>query len=249
MKILVLVLGARAAPYPFLMRVIRRTWASVEVPETEVLFYRGAGPAALQGRLLTLPTADDLASVGIKTVACFEYVLEHRAFDVIFRTNCSSYVDLPNLRAFATAHARPERFYAGSVSAHEGVPFASGSGYFLSRDLVELVVHQQETWNHAVLDDVALGAVLARNGIEPMPAPRRDYRRPEEVHDVDTTQHLFRCRTYTWQRIGDAEIMVALHGAFSESRGREMTADLRLVASFGDLVRRTSSLIRDVGKR
>ena len=238
-------LGAGIAPYPFLMRVIRRTWASVDVPETDVLFYRGGSRASVAPRCVVLPVADDLPNVGRKTIACFEHVLARDPFDVIFRTNCSSYVDLPNLRSYASTHARLARFYAGSLATHEGVPFASGSGYFLSRDLVELVVAHQASWDHGVLDDVALAALLSRHGIRPEPAPRRDHGGRGEEPPVDTSQFHFRCRTDTWGRLGDARLMVELHRAFCDARGEPVPLDLRAAAALERLGRRALALARD----
>jgi len=225
-----------------LMRVIRRTWAAAEIASVETLFYRGGSLKREHAGLLDLPVADDLANTGRKTIACFEHVLEHHRFDLVFRTNCSSYVDLENLRSYVDQHARPERFYAGSTAVHDGVPFASGSGYFLSRDLVELVVRERESWNHSELDDAALGAVLARNGIEPEPAPRRDYGRRGDVREVDTSQFHFRCRTDSWRRLGDARIMIALDRAFREGRGQPVAFELRAVAALERLGRQARSL-------
>lgn len=209
------------------MRVIERTWASVEVPGVETLFYLGGSATTTRGRRLTLPEPDDLANVGKKTLACFEHVLEHRRFDVVFRTNCSSYVDLPNLRSYVDAHARPARYYAGVIGLDGATRFASGSGYFLSRDLVELVVCERAVWDHSRLDDVALGALLARGGVEPEPAPRLDYRQRENVRDVDTSQFHFRCRTASRWRLGDVAAMVALHRVFCEARGCRLRLDAR----------------------
>ena len=212
-----------------LRQVIERTWASVEVEETSVVFYEGGSKLRSSERRLFLPVRDDLPNVGRKTLACFEHVLERKEFDVVFRTNCSSYVDLPNLRRFVDGHARDQRFYAGSIRLHDGIAFASGSGYFLSRDLVELVVALRDGWDHSLLDDVALGALLAQQGIAPGPAPRRDYRSPAEVGTVDTEQFHFRCRTDSRGRLGDARIMVALHRAFCDARGRRVPATIRAV--------------------
>src|SRR5437879_1611119 len=101
MRILVLILGARRRPYPLLMHVIERTWASIETTGIETLFYVGGRSLRVDRRRLVVPIPDDLANVGRKTIAAFEYALENRRFDLVFRTNCSSYVDLPNLRAYA----------------------------------------------------------------------------------------------------------------------------------------------------
>src|SRR5205823_14785151 len=116
MRTLVLVLSSHAAPYPTLIRTIKRTWASVPVVGVDTVFYFGGRELEANGRDLNLPVPDDLPHVGEKTLACFEYVLANREFDLVFRTNCSSYVDLLNLREFVRAKAAQERFYSGNVA-------------------------------------------------------------------------------------------------------------------------------------
>src|SRR5947209_7997096 len=59
-KILVLVLGCLADPYPRLIRTIERTWASRAVGDVEVRFYYGGDPRRF-GRHVVLPVPDDLA--------------------------------------------------------------------------------------------------------------------------------------------------------------------------------------------
>jgi hypothetical protein len=228
MRTLVLVLGTRFRPYPMLIRASEATWASVAVPDVEVVFYFGGdGPRMADGHL-TLPVPDDFAHIGEKTIACFEYLLENREFDLVFRTNCSSYVDLMNLSRYVAAHAQARGFYAGTPSTHGGVTFASGSGYFLSRDLVELVVRERDAWNHALLDDVALGLLLSTAGHTPVAVPRIDYSTPREVVDVDVSQFHFRCKTPSRARLDDVEILLRLHRAFCRARNRPLPRPLLL---------------------
>ncbi len=146
-------------PYPALVRTTKQTWASTRVAGIDTLFFFGGYETRLRGQELTLPVPDDLAHVGHKTLACFDYALSTYAPTVVFRTNCSSYVDLPNLSAFVRDRVRAKQFYGGKTSLHEGIRFASGSGYFLSRDLVELVLAQRDAWDHSLPDDVALAAL------------------------------------------------------------------------------------------
>lgn len=228
MKILVAVLSARRRPYPWLVRTIERTWASADVPGAEVVFYFGGAPERLvRGRRVFLPAGDGLEATGEKTLALFEYALERLAFDLLFRTNASSYVDLPNLGRFVDAAAQPGAYYAGFVGRHEGRPFASGSGYFLSRDLVELALSERPSWRHSLLDDVALAEALARHGIEPVELPRQDISSPEAVSSVDTSLFHFRCKTTGRFRTGDVRIMLGLHRAFLRSRGQRVPPSLR----------------------
>jgi hypothetical protein len=228
-KALVLVLAARMAPYPALVKTIERTWASREVEDVAVLFYFGGMELREAKRKVYLPVPDDLGGLGEKTLAAFRHVLDTRDFDVVFRTNCSSYVDLPNLRAYLLAHGRDRGFYAGHVGEHDGLRFASGSGYFLSRDLVELVVKAQSAWDHAVLDDVALGALLAGEGYAVEAAPRQNCGSRRAVADADLSQFHFRCKTSSWRRLEDARIMVGLFRAFARARGQRTPRRLRIL--------------------
>jgi hypothetical protein len=228
MRVLVLVLGARVAPFPRLIRTIKETWASIPVEDIETLYYYGGDRLALEGHDLILPVSDALAHIGYKTIACFDWALANREFDLVFRANCSSYVDLPNLREYARGRAPGRGFYAGYIGVHDGLRFASGSGYFLGRDLVELVVERQESWRHDLLDDAALASLLADNGVRPEHVPRVDYRNALDVANVDTTQFHFRCRTASRRRREDARIMRKLHRTFCEVRGMPARRD-RLV--------------------
>jgi hypothetical protein len=243
-RTLVLVLGTRVRPYPMLIRAAEATWASVPVPDVEVIFYFGGGGPRMARRHLTLPVPDDFPHIGEKTLACFDYVLENREFDLVFRTNCSSYVDLMNLSRYVGEHAQARGFYAGTPSTHDGISFASGSGYFLSRDLVELVVRERDSWNHALLDDVALGLLLSTAGHLPVPVPRVGYATPREVADVDVTQFHFRCKTASRARLDDVEILLRLHEAFCRARNQPRPRPLLLDWRLARASRRAVRLVR-----
>jgi hypothetical protein len=198
------------------------------VRDVEVLFYFGGAPEVeRRGSDVLLPVADDLAHVARKTVAFFDFALDFVDFDLLFRTNCSSYVDLPNLRAFADRHAHAARYYAGFTGRHEGMLFAAGSGYFLSRDLVRTAAADWLQWNERLLDDVALADVLHRHGVAPVPIPRRDYTAPGHVTPADASLFHFRCKTESRFRHEDVRIMLAVHRMFLRSRGGRLPWALR----------------------
>jgi hypothetical protein len=228
-RVLVLVLAARVAPYPALVRVIERTWASTSVPGIETLFYVGGPSLKLRGRTLAVPAPDDLAHVGQKTVACFAYALEQRRFDLVFRTNCSSYVDLPNLSTFVSTRAAPLEFYGGKVGVHEGIRFASGSGYFLSHDLVELAVEHPDEWSGSI-DDVALASLLARHGVEPVEVPRQDLVTFADLARLDLSHFHFRCKSTVGGRRDDRVVMLAVHRAFCRRRGAPLATRAKAAA-------------------
>jgi hypothetical protein len=201
--------------------VIQETWASTAVESAEVVFYRGGSLLRDEGRELELPVSDALDRIGEKTLRCFEHVLEHREFDLVFRTNLSSYVDLPNLHAYARDAASPTGFYAGRGGTIDDIRFVGGAGYFLSRDLVQAVVEDGADWDHHYLDDVALAKLLAARGVSQTWAPRVDLRRPRDVAKADLGYFHYRCKTTTRGRRGDMEIMRRLHDRFLRLRGAE----------------------------
>lgn len=223
MRTLVLVLSALQRPYPDLIRAQKRTWAARDLADVDVLFYYGGAETLRHGRDLFVAAPDTYWEIGHKTLACFEYVLQTLEFDLVFRTNCSSYVDLPNLRAWVSEHAVASRFYAGVLGFHPpaGDVYASGSGYFLSRDLVERVVQERASWDHGLHDDVALGKLLARAGVTPAPTPRVDVPDVREARRIDTSHFHFRCKTDSSWRRGDIDVLLEIDRAFAKARGEE----------------------------
>jgi hypothetical protein len=244
MKILVAVLGATAPPYPDLIRTQKRTWAARDVEGVDVVFYYGADALARSGRDIFVPASDAYWDVGPKTIAFFDYALAELDFDLVFRTNCSTYVDLPNLRAWALQHARLERFYAGPIvtltpaqvamvrrrgtaetppaASERGCTHAAGMGYFLSRDLVQRAVDLRGRWDHSFVDDHALGLVLAAEGFSPEEVPRVVLQTPWAPSSIDTSAFLFRCRTPSSWRRGDIDLMLNVDAAFAEARGERV---------------------------
>jgi hypothetical protein len=231
-RILVLVLGALVPPYPALIRTIKRTWAARDVADIDVLFYYGGAELARHGRDLYLPVSDSYWSAGHKTLRAFDYALASVEFDLLFRTNCSSYVDLPNLRDYVHRSAEPERFYAGPAGRHSTVDdltgvredfhLAYGFGYLLSRDVVELIVNRQADWDHSLTDDFALGKLLTESGIPLVPMPHLVVDYISSARGIDTSQFLFRCKTDSSMRQGDVDIFLEIDEQFTRARGETL---------------------------
>ena len=109
-----------------------------------------------------LTTVPDLYSlIGAKTLDAFDASLLEFEFDYIFRTNVSSYLDIEGLQKFVSGQPR-NNFYAGAIGNHQGIDFASGCGYFISRDLVSMVLSNRDLWDHNLIDDVSLGKLLTK---------------------------------------------------------------------------------------
>jgi hypothetical protein len=136
--------------------------------------------------------------IGVKTLEAFEASLKNFDFDYLYRTNVSSYIDLNGLSAFLECQPK-ENFYAGVIGNHQGVSFASGCGYFLSRDLVSKVVQKKTDWDHNYIDDVSLGKLLT----EEMDIQIKEVRRVDlssevldssEIKNIFNSAFHFRCK-------------------------------------------------------
>lgn len=100
-----------------------------------------------------------------KTVEFFEFCLKNKEFDYIFRTNCGSYIDLNAINEFCKLLGN-ENIYCGVEGSFNNVSFASGSGFFISKDIVEKIVKNKHIlYNYAknLMDDVSIGHFLCKD--------------------------------------------------------------------------------------
>ncbi len=179
-----------------------QSWNSVEVDGVDTFFLVGNSPKdEIDGHLIKTNVPESLINCGHKTLKAFE-LLKDREYDYIFRTNSSSYVDKELLKNYLIDKPRTN-FYSGVIGNHNGIIFASGSGFIISKNLVDLVLYKKEYWEHRFIDDVALGFLLRFLKISPVPAPR---------FDIQTVNHLtpkdyYHYRIKTSDRYKDCEYM------------------------------------------
>ena len=166
-KILIVVLSFDKEPYVSLENTIRNTWAREKPEGVEIIYYYGNSKEdKLLGDKLYLNSPEGLRNVSKKTLKMYEYVFENFEFDYVYRTNSSSYVNITKLKEFIVDKPL-NKFYSGVVgNSPQGIKFASGSGYFISHDLIELVLNNKNKWDNSLIDDVALGKLLSHKNIK-----------------------------------------------------------------------------------
>lgn len=166
---------------------------------------------------ITVEMPDTYWLIGAKTLATFAHALSSMDFDFIYRTNTSSYVHLPGLLEVAS-HLPLRRVYAGYPGYEpDGHRFASGSGYLLSRDMVELVVANRESWPHEMIDDVALSHLISDLGVAQFTSvPRVTLSKPSQVDELRLSDlsSCFQYRCKVSDPLVQIEIMRRLHSRF-----------------------------------
>jgi hypothetical protein len=194
-KILIIVLSYNDnAIYSKFYKAQKETWGSVNVNnvETYYLFGNHHRNEIIGNEILTninepITTIRKLHlnHCGRKTIEAFELVKDFD-FDYIFRTNSSSYVDKQLLLNYSLDKPT-NNYYSAVIGNFEGVLFASGSGYFISKDLVNLVLENKDKWDYNFGDDDnALGKLLNAFGVRPQPNNRFDIlNQPANIAPMD----------------------------------------------------------------
>lgn len=217
MKVIIAVLGCRDALFNLLIEEgIKKTWGNNNTSNVEIIYYYGqplSDPYIISNNDIYINVGDGERDILKKTLLLYE-ILNKRSFDYIFRTNCSSYVNINNLLKFLEDKPK-ENFFSAFIGTHEGREFASGSGYFLSKNLVQKIVENQHLINNNLIDDLAISFFLKSQGIDIYPGNRQNFTTTEQVErEIDLNNYHYRCKsgnrdlssTYT-----DIEILKCIH--------------------------------------
>jgi len=209
MKFLVLVICAEGTTiYDNLENAVRNTWGTLKDDRWEI-FYLYSNPKIekpyIDGDKFYAKTQENLKSIGHKMLQAFDFFFNNYEFDYIFRTNLSSYVDLPKL---ATILESKNFNYDGVVGKAAGIQFASGAGYVLSKNCVNYVINHKQYWNHSLIDDLALGRLMNDNKIFPSgELTRQTILRVSEK--IDPNQYHYRCKQKN--RLDDVHLINRIH--------------------------------------
>ena len=174
MKILILVLSHNdGGIYTDFFNTQKETWDSIDEDGVKTYYYFGDSVSNhIDTNLIHLNISSDLKNCGTRTIEAFKMILD-LDFDYLFRTNSSSYVDKKQLKEFLVDKPKSD-FYCGIIGKHNSQKFCSGSGFFLSKDLVEELVTNHNEINFSFMDDVAFGVFFSSKDINLVQSYRYD---------------------------------------------------------------------------
>jgi hypothetical protein len=224
MKILILILSFNEDPFSTLMRIQQETFDSVEVEGVRTVYYHGGSYP--QGDLLKFAVSHhnkphnswervefDITDKYYYMAGKFREALKYTQdwdYDVIFRSNSSSYIQKSALVEFAKT-LPTEKLYAGWTfkdSEDFGGDCVSGAGIFLSRDTAKILMEQIDPAVERE-EDVEVGRILRRNGITAIDDKSRfDI---NNIHDfIPLDRYHYRCKA-GGDRLIDCHNMIQLH--------------------------------------
>jgi hypothetical protein len=207
MKILIIVLSHKDnGIYSDFYESQKKTWDSINVEgvETYYLFGNHNCDEIVGNEILVDVVENNFNNCGHKTLKSF-ILTKDVEYDYIFRTNSSSYVD-KNLLLEYIKDKPLENYYSGVIGNHNGIKFSSGCGYFISRNLVQLLIDNSDRWNHNHIDDVLVGELLCWLGHNPTSNPRFDV-----GYNTNIPTNYFHYRLKTDNRINDIKNMYKIH--------------------------------------
>ena len=194
MKIIILVLTyLDNGVYSKFYQKQNETWNSIKVNGVDVFFNINNGDKKeINSHFIINDLPETVENEGYKIINCFEQTIGWD-YDYIFHTNSSSYVDKQLLYNWLLDKPRT-KFYSGVKGYYRGLPFASGCGFTISKDIVKLILENQSKWEHGDADDATLGIMLNNLGITVYEAPRYDM--STYNNNIPTNYFHYRCKTY-----------------------------------------------------
>lgn len=212
MKLLISIPSIKQDPFLELEKACKETWLDIDNPSIDYIFYYGSNEEKLENKELYLKCKDGLNhkkenNITKKTIKMFEFALNNLDFDFMFRTNLSSYLDL-NLLYLLIRNIDNINCYKGFIGNHQGIEFASGAGILLSKDIIQIIVDQQENLDNYLMDDVAFAKLLNLNNIRPTHLPRFDL---SILHQVINSNFHFRVKSNDLSRKTDCNNLKLIH--------------------------------------
>jgi hypothetical protein len=165
MKLLVLILGARCAPYPEIINNSLATWGSLANENISVYPYYGNHNKTelVNGELLI--NTNDLY-ITYKTLLAYDYILNNFEFDYLHRVGASTYSRIDKCYEYLLTAPR-EKCYVGNKQTIQGITYASGTHLIFSRDIVQKIVENKGLINdNQWAEDWVIGKFLEKNNIQ-----------------------------------------------------------------------------------
>lgn len=187
-KLLVLIIASDNHPAYIELQKIWRAYMHLDPQHVEAYFIKGdpnlPHDFEIKGDTIWSKTQECFVpGIVNKTVLSLEALRDRRMeFDFVLRTNLSSFLVFPRVLKFLETLPKT-RCYCSTIlrGGDDGsIVFGSGAGFFLSRDLAELMVEKKHLIflnNCLYPDDVLVGYFYQHERVQMLPlgAPRLDF--------------------------------------------------------------------------
>lgn len=165
-KIIILIIASNDAEHENDLETQKKTWISKCPENISVIFLRGWNNdySLLDNHTLYVPCREEYSLILTKTLLGIEYILNHLSFDVLIRTNVSTYFEgnllnkelgrpIYDFEFFGGYFDKTKMLYKNKKKSHE---YISGAGIFLSKGTANQLIKLNPKNYIGMADDVAI---------------------------------------------------------------------------------------------
>ena len=231
MKILILILGSNDSEHESDLVCQKNTWISNLNNNVEVIILRGWDKDYFHfnNDTLFVPCKEDYSLILKKTIMGIKYISDNFDFDILVRTNVSTYFETHRLMMEISKPKYKASFYGGYfdkskqkvLNYKKSFEYISGTGIFLSRDIATLVGQLPVENYLGVFDDVAISHYLNEKGISKLRIARNN------LHSTHLFIPTFHIRTKnTFDSKSASRRMILIHTFFSQKSFSDKTVSI-----------------------
>lgn len=224
-KVLILVVSSKT--YPSYLNQLFQKASWVRQIKYPVLFYFGGSETInIKKNNLNLTSSKKFEDMGRKTLEAFEYVKQNYDFDFILRTNNSSYIDPISLEFFIES-IKSENFVGGVIGEQNNSKFVSGAAYLIDNSILNLILENQDQWDHTLLDDLAISKLLENHNIKFTGLERNDvisYPKPTDLR-YELFHTRIRLDKFRLSRLFEGFFMLKVSRNYKKFRKRNTSKD------------------------
>jgi hypothetical protein len=151
-----------------------------------------------------------------KLLGLMDFFFNHTNHDYLFTTTTASYINLKVLSQ-KILEFEPGDTYFGALP-YEGADFVSGSNRIFSRETVEKVLLAKSEWKPGIIEDLAVGQLLLKLGIQPTFVPIINISSMQELESFEEEafrkNYHFRLKSGPNSKRDDVRIMRAFHSRY-----------------------------------
>lgn len=176
MKVIILIIASNDMVHQNDMETQIDTWINSCPSNIKVIFLRGWQNNFYQfkNNILFVPCPEEYSLILRKTLLGIEFILKNLDFDVLIRTNVSTYFE-PRRLLLELSRPRYKKDFAGGyidrssqplISLGKSSEYISGTGIFLSKNVAKIVTEMDPENYRDVFDDVAISHFLQKKGVK-----------------------------------------------------------------------------------
>ena len=149
---------------------------------------------------LFIDIPEGLRNLGYKFKTSLNY-LYTKEYEIVIKTTSSSLFRKSLLEKFITEKNSMETYlYAGAIINSGEYQFASGANLILNSNTIKLILSGKYRWDHSVLDDVAIGKIMKKAGVNVTEFRTLNIENMENLENLNETTlndvgH-YRCRNF-----------------------------------------------------